>query len=220
MSINRIYIPMILFLITSHSMAQDKQDEYITFNDRTNVVHGFYLGVAANYGEIEGISTYGGSLKMAYVANQQFEVGISASVFQSNQELITVGTIGNDLTGGILGAHLEPIFFSKNRVSLSFPLLIGVGFVGYVTDGNEDFDDDFIDTEFDNIGTIFAIEPGVNALFNLSRYVQLEAGLKYRITSNFDLATSPIENLNGFFGGVGIKVGIFNLGRNRYKQKI
>lgn len=218
---------LILFLIPlSFIHAQDAEKEvteeqdYIEFNDRNNVVHGVYLGLTSHYGEIDREPSYGFGFKIAYVANQQFEVGLAVTVFQSDQQFIISNTIGNKLTGGYIGAHLEPILFSKRKVSLSFPLFVGTGAIGYFTQGDGDFDDDFIDTEFDDVNFIAVIEPGVSALFNISRYLQLEAGVKYRFTNKIDLVTSPIRNLNGFSAGVGIKVGVFNMGRNRYKKKI
>jgi len=212
---------IVLVSCSSQLTAQEeKPKDYIEFNDRKNVVHGVYLGLNAHYGELKGISTYGFGLKMAYVANQQFEIGIAATVLQSDQEFITVEDINNKLIGVYIGGHLEPIFFSKKRVNLSFPLFIGVGGIGYTTPGGDDFDEEFIEEEFENVNTIFVVEPGVNVLFNLSRYVQLEAGVKYRLTNKIDLATSPIKRLNGFSTGIGVKVGVFNMGKNRYKKNI
>lgn len=222
----KLLLRSLLFLIPlSLIHAQDvdekatEEKDYIEFNDRNNVVHGVYLGLTAIYGELGGEPLYGGGFKIAYVANQQFEVGMAVTVFQSDQQFIISNTIDNKLFGGYIGAHLEPILFSKSRVNLSFPLFIGIGAIGYTNDG-ADFDDDFIDTEFDNVNVISVVEPGVSALFNISRYLQLEAGVKYRFTNKIDLATSPIRNLNGFSAGVGIKVGVFNMGRNRYKKKV
>lgn len=202
------------------SEASEEAVDYIEFNDRNNVVHGVYLGLSGHYGQTFKKPSYGFGFKIAYVANQQFEVGLALTAFGSDQQFIVSNTIENTLTGGYIGAHLEPILFSKKQVSLSFPLFIGIGAVGYFTQGDGDFDDDFIDREFDDVNAITVVEPGVSALFNLSRYLQLEAGVKYRFTNRLDLATSPIKNLNGFSAGFGIKVGVFNMGRNRYKKKI
>ncbi len=212
---------LVLLCCSSQLKAQEEEPkDYIEFNDRKNVVHGVYLGLTAHYGELKSIPTYGFGFKMAYVANQQFEVGIAATVLQSDQEFITVQDVDNKLIGAYVGAHLEPIFFSKKRVNLSFPLFVGVGGIGYTTPREDDFDDEFIEDEFENVNTIFVVEPGVSALFNISRYVQLEAGVKYRFTNKIDLATSPIKRLNGFSTGIGVKVGVFNMGRNRYKKNI
>ena len=200
--------------------AQDDEENYITFNDRRNVVHGVYMGIGMGYGEIEGEDTYIGSFKVAYVANRQFEVGFLVKGLFSRQDIFNPRSGTNDdLFAGYAGFHLEPILFGTSAVSLSFPLFIGGGAAGYVdrdiVDNGRDFD--IVD---DDVDPVFVLEPGVSALFNLSRYVQIEAGVKYRFSSKIELTDSPIDRINGFSSEIGIKVGIFNMGRNRYKKQL
>lgn len=202
------------------SFSQEDNDQYITFNDRKNVVHGVYLGLSTYFGEIEGEDTYIGGLKVAYVANRQFEVGFMANILYSEQNIFNPRTNSNDDIVAIYGGlHLEPILFGKKRVSLSFPLLIGGGGVGYV-DHQAVINDENVDLEDDDIDAIFVLEPGMNVLFNISRYVQLEAGARYRFSSKIDLAQSPLDRINGFSAGIGVKLGVFNMGRNRYKKQL
>ena len=216
-----ILLPLLLGFILP-TLAQDTSGDYVEFNDRKNVVHGVYLGLTTHYGEIDDKDTYFTGFKVAYVANQQFEIGFIGTFFYSDQNIYRgISAYDEDLIGGYGGLHLEPIFFSKNLVSLSFPVLIGAGGMGYIDDNysNNDFDEDEFE---DNAQAFFIVEPGINALFNISRYLQLEAGVKYRISNkvndsnNFD----PVKRINGFSAGIGAKVGIFNMGRNRYKKNI
>lgn len=209
-----------LFLGISALGSAQEDDDYVEFNDRNNVVHGVYLGLTMGYGEIDSQDTYTGGLKIAYVANQQFEVGFAGNFLYSQQNIFsTTNGIDEDLIGAYGGLHLEPIFFSKSRVNLSFPLLIGAGAVGYIDDNfnDEDFGEDLNEDDFD---AVFVAEPGINVLFNVSRYLQLEAGVKYRFSSKIELAGSRLDRINGFSGGLGIKVGVFNMGRNRYRKNI
>ncbi len=216
-----ILLPFLLGFILP-TFAQDITGDYVEFNDRNNVVHGVYLGLTTHYGEIEDKDTFFTSLKVAYVANQQFEIGFVGTFFYSDQNIYRgISSYDEDLIGAYGGLHLEPIFFSKSLVNLSFPVLIGAGGMGYIDDNYNDHD--FDEQEFeDNAQALFIVEPGINALFNISRYLQLEAGVKYRFsssvndTNNFD----PIKRINGFSAGIGVKVGIFNMGRNRYKQNL
>lgn len=213
-------LPLLFLFWGLLGFAQDDDGEYITFNDRKNVVHGVYLGLSTYFGEIEGEDTYIGGLKVAYVANRQFEVGFMANILYSQQDIFNPRTVNNDDIVAVYGGlHLEPILFGKNRVSLSFPLLIGGGGMGYV-DHDAVRRDENVDLDEDDIDAIFVLEPGMNVLFNVSRYVQLEAGVRYRMTSRIDLAQSPIERLNGFSGGIGVKLGVFNMGRNRYRKQL
>lgn len=219
MNIQKSILTIIFLGVSSLGLAQE-DDDYVEFNDRNNVVHGVYLGLTMGYGEIDSQDTFIGGLKVAYVANQQFEVGFVGNFMYSQQNIFsTTNGVNEDLIGVYGGLHLEPIFFSKSRVNLSFPLLIGAGAVGYI-DGDfndEDFGEDLNEDDFD---AVFVVEPGVNVLFNVSRYLQLEAGVKYRFSSEIELVGSPIDRINGFSGGLGIKVGVFNMGRNRYRKNI
>lgn len=206
-----------LVLISAFSWAQEQEEaDYIEFNDRKNVVHGVYLGLTTYFGEIDGKETYNGGLKVAYVANRKFEVGFAGHFFYSEQN--NPRTVNEDLIGVYGGLHLEPILFSENLVNLSFPLFIGGGGVGYFGNNFDDPIDEDIDK--DEIDAIFVLEPGASLLFNVSRYVQLEAGIKYRFSSKLDLDLNSLDRINGLSGGIGVKIGVFNMGRNRYKKHL
>ena len=205
---------------TFSSFGQDTTDDYLEFNDRNNVVHGVYLGLDLGVGEIDGEPSYTGGIKVAYVANQQFEVGFAGTFLYSQQDLFNNTLSRNeDLIGAYGGLHLEPIFFSKRRVNLSFPLLLGAGAVGYIENNfhDEEYEEELTE---DDVDVVFVAEPGISALFNVSRYLQLEAGIKYRFSSRIELPPTRTTRINGFSAGIGVKVGIFNMGRNRYKKNV
>ncbi len=217
------YILAIIFLMLTTNLynisAQEKDKDYIEFNDRKNIVHGFYLGLNVSFGKIEKENASAISLKLAYVANRKFEIGLTTKGIYSQQNLS--GIFPNteaDLAAFYSGLHLEPIFFSKSKINLSFPILIGGGAAGYI---NEEWSGDELEDRVEkDWDAIFVIEPGINALYNISRYVQFEAGIRYRFSSKLELNPNTIDDINGFSISIGTKVGIFNLGRNRYKKKI
>lgn len=217
---NQKFCFTLLFLCTAVLGFAQEDGDYVEFNDRNNVVHGVYLGLTLGYGEIDDQDTFRSGIKVAYVANQQFEVGFAANFLYSEQDHFnTMSGRKEDLIAAYGGLHLEPIFFSKSRVNLSFPVLLGAGAVGYIGDNfnNEDFEEELNEDDFD---AVFVAEPGVNVLFNVSRYLQMEAGIKYRFSSKIELVPTTVERINGFSAGIGIKVGVFNMGRNRYKKNI
>lgn len=214
------FLFLFLFLSIAILNAQEeKGQDYIEFNDRKNIVHGVYLGFSANYGLINDEATYLGGIKLAYVANRKFEVGFTAVGFFSNQNVPSISPDNKDgLFGGYGGLHLEPIFFGQKKFNLSFPILIGTGGVSYI-ENYEDFDDD-MEEELPDWDVAFVFEPGVSVLYNISRYVQFEVSAKYRMSSKIVMSPKTIDNLNGFSAGAGIKIGVFNLGRNRYKKSL
>ncbi len=219
---HKLLVSILLLSCFFFSQGQDNQvqddDGYIEFNDRRNVVHGVYLGVGTYFGEIDGENTYHAHFKVAYVANRQFEVGFAAVGFYSQQNFRDSNFEVLDLAGAYGGLHIEPILFGQSKINLSFPLLIGAGAVVYVEDDyRREVDIDFDRSDWNEV---FVLEPGLNLLFNLSRYVQLEAGMRYRFSSKIDLRPNNVKNINGFSAGFGIKVGVFNMGRNRYKKHL
>ncbi len=199
-------------IFTTQIFAQENEN-YIQFDDSQNVVNGVYLGLNFGYGEMDGKSTYFGGAKIAYVANKQFEVGFSGVGFYSEQNS-NGSLISNDVFGGYGGLHLEPIFFGPSKFSLSFPMLVGGGAIAYA---NKDLDDIIDDGngEIEEWEPFFVFEPGVSVQYNISRYLQFEMGIKYRMSSEFELFPEGVQNINGGTGGIGLKVGIFNMGRNK-----
>ena len=220
MNTQKILVSLLTFCLSYISVAQDDEG-YVEFNDRNNVVHGVYLGLNMRFGEIKNADTFMAGLKVAYVANQQFEVGFEGNFIYSDQDYFNTASMQKeDLIGAYGGLHLEPILFSKSRVNLSFPILIGAGGIGQIGDDFDDDEDVEIELTEDDFDPIFVAETGVSALFNVSRYLQFEAGVKYRFSSKFSLLNSPVNRINGFSAGLGIKVGVFNMGRNRYKKNL
>ncbi len=204
---------ILLFAITISLKGysqNNKKTDYIEFNDRNNILHGIYIGVDVGYGLIDGkndVSIVGA--KLAYVANKKMELGIALRTFYSRLNEVDK-TFNNDFNVfGIYGGfHLENVIFNNKKIKLSIPGLIGIGYI----EGSENF------TKSSDM--MLVVEPGINALFNVNKYIQLESGLKYRISSPIDPVPTVINHINGFSIGMGVKVGIFNLGKNRYKKQL
>ena len=97
---------------------------------------------------------------------------------------------------------------------MSIPMLVGGGAIAYA---NKDLDDiiDEGNGEIEEWEPFFVFEPGVSIQYNISSYLQFEMGVKYRMSSEFDLFPEGITNINGFTGSIGIKVGVFNMGKNK-----
>lgn len=212
----KILAVLVLLAINNVMFGQTNETEdYVEFDDRKNVVHGVYLGFNLQYGRIDKRSTGFGGFKLAYVANQQIEFGVAFKGFYNQQKNPSPELFSGEhlvLVGGYGGFHVEPILFGKNFLSVSFPILIGGGLVTYT--GVDDLDDD-LDVEEDDFDDFVVVEPGINILYNFTRYTQLETGIRYRFTSEYDLSPYKKDNLNGFSVVVGLKVGIFNMGRKK-----
>ena len=213
----RIYTLIFVLIVVNSLSAQKKESEdYIQFDDRKNTVHGVYIGLTQHIGKLESEWASFTSFKLAYVANRKLEIGFEGTFFFSEVPNETGVYQGDQalLVGGYGGLRLEPILFGNKFVSVSFPLLIGGGGITLLEEreqGGYEFTSDQYDNgefEFDHF---FIVEPGVNLLYNISRFVQLETGIKYRFSEEYDVPFYGKGKMNGFSAGIGIKIGIFKL---------
>ena len=212
---NTLCLIICIVFITNKLQAQDTKTQtdstsnYIEFNDNVHTVNGVYLGLTFYYGEIDGKSSFMNGLKIAYVANQKFEVGISGVGFFSDQN--NNGPLqDNDVFGGYGGIYLAPIFFGTSNFSLTMPITIGGGAVVHSFD---DWHDNDFEINAEDWDVFFVFEPGLSLEYNISNNLKFEMGVKYRVTSEVDLYPGSITNVNGFSGGIGLKIGVFNLGK-------
>ena len=214
---------MLIFFNQATAQSNDIKEtkngqNYIEFDDRKNVVHGIYLGLTQHYGRISEENAGFTSLKLAYVANRKLEVGFVGTLFYSEQPNLTNAYKGEEilLLGGYGGLHLEPILFGNRFISISFPLMVGAGGIT-ILEKKEDgeYDSEPIENDNSTSDSFFIAEPGVNILYNISRFVQIETGFRYRFSGDFTLPHYGKDNIRGFSVGLGIKVGIFNLGRKK-----
>ncbi len=208
-----IIIISILTLANSYNCfsQEQKNNDYIEFNDRKNILHGVYLGVDVGYGQIDGGNKiFLAGTKLAYVANRTMELGVAVKTFYSPLKKVD-RSLNRDfeIYGVYGGLHVENVLFNEKKIKLSIPFLIGLGYI--------ELHRDSILTSND---MMLVFEPGINALFNLNKYIQFEGGVKYRYSTPIDPVPTVIENINGISINLGVKVGVFNLGKNRYKKEL
>jgi hypothetical protein len=219
-----ITISTILLALNTLYAQKEESTEYVEFDDRKNVVHGVYIGLTQHFGELSDEWASFTTLKLAYVANRKLEIGVAGTFFFSEQPNETGVFRGDEtlLMGGYGGLHLEPILFGTKFISVSFPVFVGGGAVTLLEEkeeGGYHFTTEEYDEEKFEFNSFFIIEPGVNLQYNISRFVQLETGIKYRFSDAFRVVYSDKDYMNGFSAGLGLKVGIFNMGRKKRKIK-
>lgn len=151
--------------------------------------------------------------KMAGVINRSLGIG-----WEANAMLPSVETSNIDLEflpdgGGIRpviaygGLLLEPIILSNQPVHVTFPILLGAGWVGYFRDWNENVGPD--EKELLDDAVFFVVEPGVNVEFNLTRHTRLGLGVSYRSADNFELENTSPKAFNGINYNMMLKFGRF-----------
>jgi hypothetical protein len=80
---------------------------------------------------------------------------------------------------------IEPIFYAKQSVHFSIPIIIGGGVVTYIREVEMPYNS-FSSDIFDGF---FVFEPGVELEINMVKFFRIAFGVSYRLTSDIDLST-------------------------------
>ncbi len=166
---------------------------------------GGYWSINAGYTQIANEDALVFGTTFSYIANRILEVGISGQGIFSNNPML--GNYGNKVAVGAFygGLHVAPVLFSNKAVHFTFPVLIGGGAGGYYDyKAYEEFEIEDYDWD-----ALFVIEPGVNVELNISRFLRLGIGGKYRFTNKVEIDTMDENAFKGFTGGLTLKVGKF-----------
>ena len=174
--------------------------------------HGGYLGFSmygTSFDGDEGLLVGG---RLAWIMNHHLAIGVSGFGLTSD---ITFDGLNLDrelyeFSFGYGGLLIEPIFFSKQPLHFTTPILIGAGGASFYN--NIRYYDNVNDEwrNFNEEGdAFFVIEPGNEAELNIFKFMRLGAGASYRYLAGVDLAGLDSDQLNGFSVGLTLKMGIF-----------
>jgi hypothetical protein len=97
----------------------------------------------------------------------------------------------------VMEDYIEPIVMPNYPVHISFPILLGVGGVSYVTE-DMNFDHNMIQES----QAFLIAEPAAEIELNLTRNFRLAIGATYKFTSPFEvsIAGSPTVSSNALEG--------------------
>ena len=169
--------------------------------------HGFSVGLTAEYGQIEGKHAGLAGIKIDYIIDHKFEIGLAGKAFISEYFSTNFNPREITLTGGYGGLHFAPHFFATKKIHFNLPILIGGGAVGYFNKKLSDVIE--FGKEVEDWEPVMVVEPGINAVFNITRHFQIETGFAYRFTNTVELDYLEEIRLNGFSAGLALKFGIF-----------
>lgn len=161
-----------------------RNDEFQTLFGH-NRTRGAYGAFSFGYSEIDQKQavTFGG--KFEWIAGHSVGFGFGGNGFINEYHWDDILQKDIFLTGGYGGLYVEPILLPKFPVHLSFPILLGVGGISYITKESTDRHNIIEDSE------VFLIaEPAAELEFNITRNFRLALGASYRFTTPFNVGTN------------------------------
>jgi hypothetical protein len=189
--------------------AQEDENEIRTlFGNKSN---GGYGGISIGYTQINQIQSITMGARGEWIIGHSLGLGFYGSGFMS--DFVKTGADQSyNLVGGHGGIIIEPIFLPRFPVHLSFPIMAGIGGIGYSENQQTGISGNY-DGYIKSTDYFLIAEPGVELEFNLTRWLRLAMGVSSRMTSaiHFKDTLAPIANdaLKGISGGVTLKFGRF-----------
>jgi hypothetical protein len=208
-------IAIVLILATTFLYPQEPEQDRQTRNseyrtllghDRQNGMYGAITGAYSEIGDKEAV-LFGGRLE--WISGHSFGVGLGVTGFINENHYDASLDRDVFLAGGYGGVYLEPILMPNYPVHLSFPVLLGVGGVSYISKATNLNHNTVEDSE-----AFLIAEPAAELELNISRHFRLALGLSYRLTTPFDVGKDEIPTvgskaLKGFSYMMTFKFGRF-----------
>lgn len=186
-----------------------------------NISLGYFVELNAGYTQFGTKDVFLPGLNVGMILNHNWSIGLSGS-FVANTNYLHFQNIYFDfqtqqmaearLGGGFGGLLLEYTLLPRSVVHVSFPLMVGGGYLAYY-DKNYSYASG-IPFDHYNHRTIdddyfFVIEPGIKAEFNIIKKIRIGVGVSYRYTPDLKLVNTSSELINQFTGRLSLRFGKF-----------
>jgi len=156
------------------------------------------------------------------ILDHHWTIGFSGSLLGNPHGLhydsIYYDTVGKPkkgayLHGGYGGLLLEYTLLPNSVVHVSFPLMIGMGYMVLMSENHYEHNSTNWDEDDHNYKVAdtycFVIEPGIRAEFNLVRMFRMGITLSYRYSPNFNMEGISKYELNQFNAKLSFRMGKF-----------
>ena len=182
---------------------------------------GYFIQFDAGYTRFGHHNVFMPELSMGMIINHNWSLGMTGSFIGNPQGLSfhhtytdSTGQKGKEykyLKGGFGGALLEYTLFPRSLVHVSFPLMIGMGYLywDYAKHSNPGTSGNTFYHHNTYGDCFFVIEPGVKAEMNLSKMFRIGLGVSYRWAPDLDLRYASDGLINQFNIKLGLKFGKF-----------
>ena len=214
-----------LLVFTGISFAQDYtqpkdkgSDEIRTLFKKSgkNVDVGWTMGLTSAYTQFDKANVWLVGLTAGPVINHNWTLGIQLNAIVNSYYLDYDTVINNtdaNLVGGYGGFLVQYTLFPKAPVHVTFPFQIGGGYLGYLSNYGNKWENGHMywngDSQILDYDVFFFVEPGIQVEFNLLKFMRLAVGASYRYSPDLDLEKQGSGFVNQFNATVGLKFGKF-----------
>jgi len=184
---------------------------------------GYFLGLSGSYTKFGNKDVFMPGISMGIILSHHWTIGMQANGIGNSRDLKYPNVHYNEtdsawhtgqLGGGYGGALFEYTLFPESVVHVSFPLIIGGGYMFYYKEDhhsdhhNSNHDKNWHMTTYSH-DYFFTVEPGIRMEINLARMLRLGIKVSYRYSPDFKLPNVSSGLLNQFNAGIDLRIGKF-----------
>lgn len=169
--------------------------------------YGGYIGLTTGFTQIDGEVGFITGGRLGLILNHGFTIGLAGYGFFNDYRWDNTLQSNVNLQGGYGGIFIEPIIKPKFPIHLSFPVIMGVGGVEYVSDRYYYYDE--WNGYVEDVDAYMLVEPGVELDLNITKFFRVSAGASYRYTSKVKIADFDKDLLHGISATLTLKFGWF-----------
>jgi len=192
-------------------------------NSLCKIPFGYFMEFNAGYSRFGHHNVFLPGISAGIILDHHWTVGMTASFIgnpgglpfhHTHTDSSGVETKRSaDLRGGFGGALFEYTLFPQSRIHVSFPLMIGCGYlywshVHYYEDNNGIVTDDYSHNHSKG-DHFFVVEPGVKMEVNLTKMLRMGLGVSYRYAPDLDLKHASDNLINQFTATLSLRFGKF-----------
>ena len=182
---------------------------------------GYFFELNGGYTRFSDKNVFLPGISMGIILDHHWSIGMAGSFIGNPHGLhfhnVYYDSAGNEEKGAhLMGAYggllLEYTLLPQSRVHVSFPLLIGMGYMYWYNSDYEGSSGTFpFNHTSHNISSdnFFVIEPGVKLEFNLAKILRLGLAVSYRYTPDLDLQSVSPYLINQFTARLSLRLGKF-----------
>lgn len=169
---------------------------------KAELEHTGFFAVVGKMGSVVGQTELMGGFRAGWIIDHTLAVGGGVYFLSKAPLAREIGPGGReDLDYRYLGLEVEYIHNSSKQTHLSFYTLVGWGYVSY-----EEHVFYFDGSERDQF---FITEPGMNVIFNVTRFFRIGIGGSYRFIGDVELRGLSNSDVDGFSANLTLKLGKF-----------
>ena len=235
----KIIVSLILLSLFTSVYAQDQEAQakpkkessdfktvFGSGNHNCKIPLGFFFELNASYTMVGSYNVFMPGISGGLILNHNWAIGLTGNLIGLPHGLkydsIYYDTVGKPkkpayLWGGYGGLLIEYTLMPKSAVHVSFPLMIGMGYMFFRNTNsynhNHDNDQDWNNNNWNSHVIAdtycFVIEPGVKVELNLVKMLRMGLAVSYRYAPGFSLTGVPSTELNQFNAKLSFRLGKF-----------